>query len=87
MPGVKVQGLNERWPFPPTKSWCVSIVCGGKGRRGRRTAKVHFFHEVADFLGAFNMRNYDTGASCVERRGETEFVALGHAADDHCFAL
>jgi hypothetical protein len=87
---VKVQGLNERWPLPSGQKKRVSLVVKLARREregGIRTAKVHFLHEVSDFLRGFNVRDDDAGASCIECCGEAELIAFGYAADDHGVAF
>ena len=48
-------------------------------REGRTV--VHFLDHVFDFLGRFDVWDYDTGCAGVEGGGERELVVLGDADD------
>jgi hypothetical protein len=83
MPGVKVQGLKERWPMG------AAAVSNNRLNfaRGCALTVEDFLDFVSDVLSAFGMGNHETGGAGVEGGRQADFVMLGDAADDHRLSL
>lgn len=80
-PGVKVQGLKERWPKGAAR------LSGGSGKQSGVLTVVHLLHHVSDFLRRLDVGDDYARSASVEGGGEGKFVVLGHADDYHGLAF